>query len=66
MPTKTIVISLCDHCPHFDNEYYTYEQRCSIADRKVEEVQGYVCYIPDWCPLSDTEPNVVPQQPQPA
>ena len=55
MNTRKLIISCCDQCPHFNNEYYGYEETCRKLDRKIEK-NNEMDYesrfpIPDDCPL---------------
>jgi hypothetical protein len=55
MTPRKLTISWCDQCPHFDNEYYSYNEECRKLGRKIEKdvntdyIWSYP--IPDDCPL---------------
>lgn len=55
MNNRKLVISCCDQCPHFDNEYYGYSEECRLLDRKIEKdcskIHGSDHTIPEDCPL---------------
>lgn len=54
MKTKLAVISNCDDCPHFDNEYYDYYSYCEKLERHIPWSKADATYhIPDDCPLAD-------------
>ena len=63
---KKVIISKCDNCPYFDNQYYTYEETCKLLDRKIPVVKEpneylfskFIRPIPDDCPLEDTDEDV--------
>ena len=53
---KLIIISKCDDCPFFDNEYYGYAETCTKMGRAVPDgPPDYDYPIPDWCPLESTD-----------
>jgi hypothetical protein len=52
---KKLVIETCDQCPHFDNEYWGYEQACTILDRLIPDVKDMPRPIPVDCPLEDAD-----------
>ena len=47
---RQLTISLCDDCPHFDNDYYEYREWCTKLGRVVVYILGDHP-IPDDCPL---------------
>ena len=50
---KIVIINTCDECPYFDNQYYSYEERCFELDRVIQYDDYDKFYpIPDDCPLS--------------
>ena len=55
---KLLVIDNCDDCPHFDNSYWGYEEKCKKLKKQIQmkyESGGGVFPIPDDCPLPDVE-----------
>lgn len=55
------VIDHCDDCKYFDNEYYSYEEKCRLLERVIQgkEVEregecnpGEIFPIPEDCPLA--------------
>ena len=52
---KLLKISDCTQCPEFDNEYYTYDERCTYLDRVIPSDEAGTYIIPDDCPLDDAE-----------
>ena len=54
--SKVISINTCDQCPHFDNEYWGYNETCDLLGIKVysENTMG-PRPIPKECPLPDSE-----------
>lgn len=54
---RKLVIQYCDDCPHFDNQYYGYNEKCKLLDKVIpsdnykEEECRYVRDIPEECPL---------------
>jgi hypothetical protein len=55
----TVGVNFCDSCPHFDNEYYSYERTCVLLGRKIysTELTDYRTPIPEDCPLPDWKEN---------
>lgn len=49
---KVIVITACDQCPHFNNQYYSYREECTELQRKIEG-SHMEHPIPADCPLPD-------------
>jgi len=47
MSKRVVVIDNCDQCPHFDNEYYSYNETCM----ELKRINPYPYNIPDDCPL---------------
>jgi len=55
---RVTIISRCDHCPHFDNLYYSYNETCKLLNRKINQRINHPHSkydIPDDCPLQKTE-----------
>lgn len=52
MANRICIISYCDECPHFDNEYYGYNETCVKLSRKISKNGQYRYEIPDDCPLT--------------
>jgi hypothetical protein len=53
MANRICIIRYCDECPHFDNEYYGYEETCKKLNRKIKRNPNTIVYeIPDDCPLT--------------
>ena len=50
MTDRIVVISTCSDCPHFDNEYYGYAERCKELGIKIERTES-TYEIPEVCPL---------------
>lgn len=51
---KKLVINDCKQCPHFDNEYWGYNEVCMLLDRKIPSTKGANDHeIPEDCPLAD-------------
>ena len=51
-----IEVNSCDGCPHFDNEYYSYNERCVLLNRCIRFDSEQDCYpIPDDCTLSNAD-----------
>ena len=52
--TKVLIINDCNDCPHFDNEYWTFNMECELLKRilKISDRSGCID-IPDDCPLVD-------------
>lgn len=46
---KTLIINACLDCPFYDNEYYSYNERCGLLKRIVD----YSGPVPEDCPLAD-------------
>lgn len=60
MMSKILTIDSCTQCYHFDNEYYHYNEVCTLLGRHIPEQRepfsvDYIIPIPDDCPLSNTE-----------
>jgi hypothetical protein len=38
MQTIQVVVTVtkCDECPHFDNQYWGYNERCLLLDEKIQ------------------------------
>jgi len=36
MANRICIISFCDKCPYFDNEYYGYAETCTKLNRKIK------------------------------
>jgi hypothetical protein len=55
MKQKLLVINICNDCPHFDNEYYGYHEKCIKLDRKISPRidNNFIFDIPEDCPLED-------------
>lgn len=56
MANRICIISFCDECPYFDNEYYGYAETCKKLNRKIKRNANTTGYdnsydIPDDCPL---------------
>ena len=51
---RILIISTCEQCSYFDNQYYGYHEVCKKLDRKIEKI-GNDFIIPDDCPLEQTE-----------
>lgn len=52
--TKIVEINHCEDCPHFDNEYYSYSERCKLLKRIIKQTSSFDFRdIPDDCPLED-------------
>ncbi len=51
---KVLIITECDDCCFFDNEYYEYNETCKQLDRTIETVDG-THPIPKDCPLPTTD-----------
>ena len=50
------IVSRCDNCPKFDNEYYSYEETCLLLNRKMKRDFGELTYpIPKDCTLPNAE-----------
>lgn len=54
---KIIIINTCEDCPFFDNEYYSYNERCTQLERVIEQINNHYC-IPEDCPLETTDEKV--------
>lgn len=55
---KLLVIDNCNDCPHFDNSYWGYEEKCKKLKRKIPWImrsERSVFPIPDDCPLPNAE-----------
>ena len=56
---REIVISACNECPYFSNEYYSYDEKCLLLKRVIEicvkENGVKVFQIPEDCPLPKTD-----------
>ena len=54
---KVVVISKCNSCPFFSNEYWGYEHKCASLNRIIEERKDDTgTYgIPKDCPLPNIE-----------
>lgn len=50
--SKFVTIDECEECPKFDNKYYSYNERCTLLDRIIHQVNGDYPIPPD-CPLPD-------------
>jgi len=52
---KIVEIDCCDKCPHFDDVYYTYNEKCTLLRRVIKQVNVLFSIhpIPDDCPLED-------------
>lgn len=49
---RIVEISLCDECPFFDNQYYTFNEKCKKLKRMIEVGENHYSFpIPDDCPL---------------
>ena len=48
---KILIISHCNECHHFDDEYYTYNEKCSILNRIIKADNNLQYPIPEDCPL---------------
>lgn len=46
---KILIIDACNKCPFYDNEYYSYNEKCTAGDRHVENPRR----ILEDCPLND-------------
>lgn len=46
----TIEVSSCEKCPHFDYEYYSYNEHCKLLNKKIPYKQREKG-IPSECPL---------------
>lgn len=58
-----IEVNSCDGCPHFDNEYYSYNERCVLLNRCVRfDTEQDSHPIPDDCPLSNADIIKRPQE----
>lgn len=55
MRKKILTIIYCEHCPNFDNDYFHYNERCSLLDRKIEKDELKHFWIPEDCPLEEEE-----------
>jgi hypothetical protein len=51
---KVLIITRCDDCCFFDNEYYGYNEKCRRLDRKITSLNGDY-EIPTDCPLDDLD-----------
>lgn len=51
--SKMARVTNCDHCPHFDNVYYSYEEECDFIGKIPWEKRSDG--IPEECPLKDWE-----------
>jgi hypothetical protein len=59
MINRIAIVTKCNHCPHFDHSYYSYNQTCKKLNRRIENVDFTYDYeIPEDCPLPKTEENV--------
>lgn len=47
---KIVKIDSCSKCPYYDNEYYSYNEKCKMLDIKVGPGA-----IPDNCPLESAK-----------
>ena len=56
---RTAIIEHCGQCPHFDNEYYSYFEECTILDRHIKHKDKEYNYypIPEDCPLPNQTRN---------
>ena len=54
MMIKIVEITRCDECPHFDDFYYTYNEECTLLNRKIKRdgINGDHPISED-CPLED-------------
>lgn len=51
---KIVEIKACDECPHFYNEYYGYDEKCTELNRVISQIDaGGYHIIPEDCPLKD-------------
>ena len=52
---KVLIISRCNDCCHFDDHYYSYNERCTQLDRviKRDSCMSMDTEIPMDCPLKD-------------
>lgn len=52
---KILIISTCDDCPNFDNEYWGYEEECVLLNRIIPRKDKLSSShdIPEDCPLED-------------
>jgi len=52
--SKIVKILSCDDCPYFDNEYYSYNEKCKklnkVVDKRDEDGNRI---IPEDCPLEN-------------
>lgn len=57
---RFLIIDKCDDCCFFDNEYYSYEEKCiKLNNRKIERIdRGF--QIPDDCPLQEVRIEELP------
>ncbi len=54
MSKKVVLkINFCDDCPHFDNHYPNYAQRCGLLGGKINHDKEFNYVIPDECPLNE-------------
>jgi hypothetical protein len=54
MSNRICIITHCDDCPHFDNEYYGYHHTCMKLNRVIGEGYKDVYDIPSDCPLEES------------
>jgi hypothetical protein len=55
----TVNVRFCDDCPHFDDVYFSYEERCKLLKRKIARDIGRLEHkIPKDCPLPNWDDNI--------
>lgn len=52
---RIVKINTCNDCPHFDNEYYDYEETCVLLNRRIPYGDNVERVIPEDCPLPKEE-----------
>ena len=52
-----VEVESCNDCPHFDNEYYTYNRECVLLNRCINSDRYGIHNIPKDCPLEDKGEN---------
>lgn len=66
MANRICIISHCDQCPYFDNEYYGYSEICTKLKRVIPHNQKSNAFdlnheIPEDCPLTLEHSRVISQ-----
>lgn len=52
--SKKCKIDCCAICPYMDNEYYDYASRCTLLDKKLNDIHTGIYKD---CPLKDWDEN---------